>query len=237
MNLILLFQNDFISENTVKIDDHRLLYIQEIHQAKEGDQLTVGLLNGKMGKAVIENLNPNSARLYVELNQTSPPPLPITLIIALPRPKVIRRLLQHCCTLGVKNIILLNSYRVEKSYWQTPLLSENKVREYFIEGLEQAKDTLMPTLQIEKRFKPFVEDRLSEICAHKRALLAHPYCDTPCPKPSQKETVLVIGPEGGFIPYEVEKLQQAGCQTIHLGKRILKTETAVTSLLAKLFHF
>ena len=47
--------------------------------------------------------------------------------------------------------------------------------------------------------------------------------------------VLVVGPEGGFIPYEIEKFREAGCHIVSMGERILRVETAVTALLAKLF--
>lgn len=235
MNLILLFQNDYISDTEIQINDHRFEHIKEVHKAKVGDELDVGLLNGKMGTGKIKAINNDNAILSVNLYQEPPSSLPLTLIIALPRPKVTSRLLQHCTSLGVKEIIFLNSYRVEKSYWNSPRLSPEKVEGAFIEGLQQAKDTLIPSLKLEKLFKPFVEDRLPDLCKGKQSFVAHPYTDKTCPRDSKAETVLVIGPEGGFIPYEIEKLQEAGCETISLGERILKVETAVTALIAKLF--
>lgn len=235
MNLILLFQKDFVTTHQVILSGRRHEHITKIHQAKIGDQLTVGLLNGKIGKATICEINNNAIILDTTLNQAPPTPLPLTLIIALPRPKMLKRILQTCATLGVKKIILLNSYRVEKSYWQTPLLSPDKINEQLILGLEQGKDTLLPEVILEKRFKPFAEDRLPDICEGTTALVAHPISDTPCPQNLSTDTTLIIGPEGGFIPYEVEKFISAGCTNIHLGKRILRVETAIPVLLGKLF--
>jgi RsmE family RNA methyltransferase len=93
----------------------------------------------------------------------------------------------------------------------------------------------LPTLHIAKRFKPFVEDELPALLAGKKAYVAHPGLGRACPHATQDSTVLVIGPEGGFIPYEVELLQKAGCEGIHLGPRILRVENAVSVLVAKLF--
>jgi len=146
-----------------------------------------------------------------------------------------RRILQTCAALGVKDLWLINSYKVEKSFWQTPWLSEEQLRENLTLGLEQAKDTLMPRVQIRKLFKPFVEDELPALIEGKQALVAHPGTSTPCPVHLNRPSLLCIGPEGGFIPYEVEKLEEAGCQSVHLGPRILRMETAVPVLVSRLF--
>jgi RsmE family RNA methyltransferase len=236
MNLLILVKSDFINGDLARISDRRYEHILTVHKAKEGDQLQVGLLNGKIGTAIVSQLNKSFVELHVTLNRASPAPLPLTIIIALPRPKMIKRILQTCATMGVKDIIFLNSFRVEKSYWQTPLLHEEKIQEQFILGLEQGKDTLLPNVQLEKRFKPFTEDHLPALCEQSLALVAHPTSTNTCPRDITQKTTLVIGPEGGFIPYEIEKLEAAGCKGITLGQRILRVETAIPVLLGKLFN-
>ena len=173
--------------------------------------------------------------LEVELDTPPPAALPLTVLLALPRPKMLKRSLQHLTALGVKKIILMNSYRVAKSFWQSPWLSPEKVREQLILGLEQARDTVMPEVILEKRFKPFVEDRLPVLVEGKLGLVAHPVGGESCPHQISRPAVLAIGPEGGFIEYEVDKLEQAGFQRIHLGSRILRVETAVTAIVSKLY--
>ena len=54
-------------------------------------------------------------------------------------------------------------------------------------------------------------------------------------RPGQDISVL-IGPEGGFSAEEVERARAAGFQTISLGKRILRTETAGLALLSVLAY-
>lgn len=235
MNLILVYPKDFINDTQVTLSDHRFLHIKNVHRASINDTLSVGLINDKIGIGTVDSINDTTVTLTLALTSNPPPPLTLTLIIALPRPKMLKRILQTCATMGVKEIILINSYRVEKSYWQTPLLSDEKIQEQLLLGLEQAKDTHMPLVSIKPRFKPFVEDELPALCHNKRALVAHPYTETRCPHSIEESTLLVIGPEGGFIPYEIEKLNAAGCQSVHLGERILRVETAVPALLAKLF--
>jgi RsmE family RNA methyltransferase len=235
MNIILLHPDDLTDDNHVTLSDHRFDHIQQVYQANIGDRLSIGILNGDIGYGIITTLSSSSVSLKIQSTHKAPTALPITLIIALPRPKMIKRLLQTCATMGVKSIIFVNSYRVEKSYWQTPLLTPENINKQLILGLEQGKDTLLPTVTLEQRFKPFVEDRLPDICKHTHAFVAHPNSATPCPHSINQNITLIIGPEGGFIPYEIEKLNQAGCKSIHLGQRILRTETAVPVLLAKLF--
>lgn len=235
MNLLLLQTEDMLSEQRAQISGRRLTHMHSVHRVNVGDRLRCGLINGKLGTAQIISLSDQRAELELCLEQEPPPPLPVTLILALPRPKMLKRTLQTLTTLGVKRLILINAYRVEKSYWSTPILEPDNLHEHLLLGLEQAGDTLLPEVLIRKRFKPFVEDELGALIGDQRALIAHPYNAQPCPPPLWQETVLAIGPEGGFIPYEVELMQQQGMQAIHLGRRILRVETAVPALLSRLF--
>jgi 16S rRNA (uracil1498-N3)-methyltransferase len=102
-------------------------------------------------------------------------------------------------------------------------------------GLEQARDTVLPSVTLRRQFKPFVEDELPELLRNTVALVAHPAAAEPFPRNTSKAATLIIGPEGGFIPYEIEKLQAAGCALVSLGERILNVETAVPALLSRLF--
>ena len=148
---------------------------------------------------------------------------------------MLKRTLQTIAAMGVPRLVLLNSYRVEKSFWQTPFLDAQAIREQLLLGLEQARDTLLPEVHIEQRFKPFVEDRLPGLAAGTLGLLGHPGDYPACPRAVSGPVTLAIGPEGGWIPYEVTLLEQAGLQAVQLGPRILRVETAVPALLARLF--
>ncbi|WP_461517424.1 16S rRNA (uracil(1498)-N(3))-methyltransferase [Porticoccus sp.] len=236
MNLLLLEPGDFISAKRVRLSDRRLKHMLDIHQAKPGDKLKAGLLNSQMGTATLLSLSADSAELEISLTSAPPPPLPVTLILALPRPKMLRRILQTIATMGVKQLYLINSWRVEKSYWQSPWLSSSAIREQLILGLEQGGDTLLPEVSLVPLFKPFVEDKLPAITADSLALVAHPYGNTTCPTTINGAVTLAIGPEGGFIDYEIQKLREAGFAPVSLGKRILRVETAIPAILGRMFH-
>ncbi len=235
MNLLLFTAADRLGDGRIRIADHRLQHLVQVLGAGVGDQLRVGELGGLSGTGTLLQINSAEAVLAAELDTTPPPKLPLRLVLALPRPKMLRRILRSAAELGVAELHLIHALRVEKSYWQTPALQPETLRGYLLQGLEQSRDTVLPTLQCHRRFKPFVEDVLPGLAGGRRALLAHPGDYPPCPRGLQQDTLLVIGPEGGFIPYEVGKLQAAGCQAVSLGPRILRVENALSVLLGRLF--
>lgn len=235
MNLLLLEEADFIAADRVVLADRRFTHMQDIHRVAVGDSLRVGRLGGLMGKATVVRLEGHEAELEVAFEQPPPAKLPLTLVLALPRPKMLRRVFQTVATLGVPRLVLVNSYRVEKSFWQTPFLTPQAIREQLILGLEQGRDTVLPEITIEKRFKPFVEDRLPALVEGTLGLVGHPGAFPACPRAVDGAVTLAIGPEGGWIPYEVDLLGKAGLQPVQLGERILRVETAVTALLSRIF--
>lgn len=235
MNLLLLEEADFIGPDRVILGDRRLTHMQEVHRCAVGDSLRVGRIGGLMGTAQVLRLEAREAELQVTLDQPAPAKLPLTLVLALPRPKMLRRVFQTIATMGVPRVVLVNSYRVEKSFWQTPFLEPEAIREQLILGLEQARDSVLPEIIIEKRFKPFVEDRLPAMTDGTLGLVGHPGNYPPCPRALTEPVTLAIGPEGGWIPYEIDLLAKAGLQPVQLGERILRVETAVAALLARLF--
>ncbi len=235
MNLILLFQDDFIDNTIVRLQGRRLKHVLEVHRAVVGDKLCIGILNGQIGFGKVTLLNQSILEMEVRLERHPPAALPLTLILALPRPKVLRRVLRSVSAIGVKKIILLNCFRVEKSFWQSPFLGIEAMNEQLVLGLEQARDTVLPEVMLRPLFKPFVEDELPELIKGTLPLVAHPHATTHCPRDVKRVVTLAIGPEGGFIPYEIEKLVANAFTPVQMGERILSVETAVPSLISRLF--
>ena len=233
MNLVLLPEQ---TDSTIwQINDARQVsHLKQHLDIKIGDQIKVGVFNQARYLAEVLEINNHQITVTPVEQQAIPNKLPVTLILALPRPKVLRRLIMDSVTLGVEKIVLLHSYRVDKSYWQTPFLQQ--LDQYVTLGLEQAGDTIAPEIQLYKRFKPFVEDVLPGlISADCSAYVAHPYTDQAMPHAIQHPCSIVIGPEGGFIPYEIDLLEKNGCQARHLGNRIIRTETVIAYVLGRLF--
>jgi len=234
MNIVLLDPRQTESEIWTISAKRQLEHLKQHLDIQVGDTLKVGIREGKRYLTEIVEVTEHAIKLKPIKEDVVPAKLPVTLIVAMPRPKVLRRLIMDSVTLGVEKIILLHSYRVDKSYWQTPFLQQ--LDQYVMLGLEQAGDTIAPKIEIYKRFKPFVEDVLPGLIrAERPAYVAHPYVDAKMPSGIDHPCTIVIGPEGGFIPYEIDLLIKNGCQAVSLGNRIIRTETAISYVLGRLF--
>ncbi|MDE2429211.1 MAG: 16S rRNA (uracil(1498)-N(3))-methyltransferase [Burkholderiales bacterium] len=237
MNLLLLEPTDIQGsqpdQQAVITDPRRLKHIYQTLDLKVGDSIKVGVRHGLKGIAQITEVTPDAVTLnQIVLDMPPPAKLPLTLVLALPRPIALRRMIADIVTLGVERLILLNSRRVEKSYWQSQVFDE--LEQLVLLGLEQAGDTIPPVIELKQRFRPFVEDELPALVQGKTAIVAHPYATEVAPIGLTTPTVLVVGAEGGFIPFEIELLEKSGCQSVSLGQRILRTETAVPVLIGRL---
>lgn len=234
MNLILLDDADFPVPDVVRLTDRRADHIRSVLKSAVGDRLRVGREGGLLGEGTVRRVDESGVELAVVLNQQPPPPLTVTLLLALPRPKVLRRVIQGVVTLGVKRVALFGAFRVEKSYWQTPWLAELELREQIVLGLEQAGDTMPPVITTHPLFKPFFEDEAPALTAGTRRLVAEPDATTVCPSNAVGPASLVVGPEGGFTAYELGLLREQGFEPVGLGRRILRTEQAVPALIGRL---
>ena len=233
MNLILLYPDDFVREGLVSLSGRRADHVREVHQADVGRRLRVGILNGRVGEGIITEREGDRLSLEVSLTDDPPSPLPVTLLLAMPRPKCFRRILQCVTAMGVKRIALFGAYRVEKSYWNSPWLEADALRDQMVLGLEQARDTVLPEITRHLLFKPFVEDDLPELTAGSRCWVAHPGMRRTSPAVPGGRVSLAVGPEGGFTDYELELLLAHHFEGVSLGPRLLRTEHVVPALLGR----
>lgn len=227
MNVLLLPSAQIDGDMATFDNPTQIAHIHTVLKAQVGDTLKIGELGGHLGVGQIADLSDKAVKLTnVRLDTPPPPKKNLTIVLALPRPKVLRRLIMDMTAMGVRHIVLMNSYRTDKAYWQSPLLA--RLDEFVLEGLQQGVDTIAPTISLEKRFKPFVEDRLTTLPAP--IVLAHPYGGRTIDTLPTPQTI-IIGAEGGFIDYEVALIKSQGAEVVSLGERILRTEAVVNGLM------
>ncbi len=235
MNLLLLESSDLRGESLAELRGRRRDHLEQVLRAEPGRYCRAGLLGGLVGRAEVLELTPEHARLRLELTQPPPPPPELRLLAALPRPKTCRKVLAAAVQLGIKELWFFHCFKVEKSYWQSPLLEPERLADEIRLNLEQAADTQPLQVNFRRRFKPWVEDELPGLVAGSRVVVAHPAGALPCPVNVPGPVTLILGPEGGFTPYEVELLaRNTGAEIVRLGSRILRTETALPALAARL---
>ncbi len=239
MNLIVLHRQQFLSDTRARLNERQATHVKNILRANQHQTLHIGVINGNLGHAKVHFCADGVELHDIVLNKTPPPQLPITLVLGMPRPQMIKRILQTVACLGVKELVLFQSSRVEKSFWQSPSAQDDAIEQQLILGLEQGVATQLPSVKKFTRFRPFVEDVLPQLSQDHDKLIAHPggFPAAQQRKAKDDHLVLAIGPEGGFIEKEVNAFCDIGFKPVQLGSRILKVETAVPVLLAKLFEF
>ncbi|WP_018415930.1 16S rRNA (uracil(1498)-N(3))-methyltransferase [Teredinibacter turnerae] len=236
MNLLLLEAHQFQSTTEAALSERQTQHIQRVLKAGNGSRLKVGVVDGKLGSGCLHQTDGGCQLTDIQLDSTPPAPLPLSLVLALPRPQMIKRILQTAACMGVARVHLLQTAKVEKSFWQSPAVTDSAIREQLILGLEQAGATQLPQVEKHCRFRPFAEDILPGIAGGRTRLIAHPGDYPECPRLAKNEAaILAIGPEGGFTEGEVTYFLNAGFAAFQLGARILKVETAVPVTLAKLY--
>jgi RsmE family RNA methyltransferase len=249
MNLLLLDPSELGPNHVVTLTDARARHLRQVLRAEPGRPVRVGLIDGPMGTGTVVSIDDAEARLACVFEGAPPPIPPVDLLLALPRPKVLRRLWAQLAALGVGRIVLTNAARVERNYFDTTILDPAVYRPLLLEGLQQARDTHVPVVTVHRQFRILVEDHLDQLCPQTTRLMGDPgeadvRADTgggtsgvlfdagagPRARPDQNRILLAIGPEGGWNDFERQLLESRGFRRISLGPRVLRTDTACIAL-------
>jgi len=236
VNLLLLTEDDRLDTRRYRVEGDRARHLREVLRVDEGTVVRAGLLEGAMGEARVVGLGPEFVEVTAELGGEAPARAAVDLVLAIPRPKMLRRLLPQIAALGVDRLVLLRTWRVEKPYLTASILRPEHYRPLLREGLAQARTTREPRVTVEPLFRPFVEDRATDLFAGSRCLIGHPPAPAPLANVRVEPTervALAIGPEGGFLPFEVGLFEAAGFAGVTLGARTLRTDTATLAFLAQ----
>ena len=235
MNLLLVSRDEIDAAGEVLLDDRRAEHLRRVLKVEVGQRLRVGILGGGIGEGRVEAIDGEHIRLGLAVPEGAPVVSRVDLIVALPRPQALHRLLQTAATMAVGRLDLIKSWRVEKSFFSSPSLRPETVRRHLLLGAEQGGGTHVPEVAIHHRFVPFVESL--GVPGETMRWVAHPGgrpLEPPTPAGRGRRIQLAVGPEGGWIDREIETLGQAGFEPIDLGPWILKVENAVTAALAQI---
>jgi len=234
VNRILLAPGELLADGQVVLRDRRAEHIRKVLGSRPGDELRVGLLDGPRGTATVLAADGDSVHLLCRFDQPPLPPTGISLLLALPRPKVMHRLWAPLASFGVERLVLVNAKKVERNYFDTHWLDPAAYGPLLIEGLEQSGDTRLPLVRVCRRFKPFIEDESAAFFGEASRLVFHPHGATALSAaavPAFRPVVIAIGPEGGWSDFEIDLLRRHGFVCVSFGTRTLRTDTAVQAIL------
>nr|MBF0222576.1 16S rRNA (uracil(1498)-N(3))-methyltransferase [Desulfobulbaceae bacterium] len=237
MNILLIHKAEIVNDRIIITGD-KLKHLRKILKVQIGDTVKIGIINEKIGSGTVEALSKEGALLHVQVEKPPPERLPVHLILAIPRPIMLKRVLAQAASMGIEQISLLRSKRVEKSFLDSSIIEQDNYTPFLLKGIEQSVDTRTPEVQIHRRFKSFIEQIAADSSSRNLRLIAHPHGtaylrDTKTEGPEQRIDI-AIGPEGGWIDYEVEQFTNLGFIPFTMGARILRVDTAVPAILSQL---
>lgn len=243
MNRI-LFEKDEIVDGIATFGGERAEHVMNVLHGEVGQILKTGEIGGFIGTGVITGItrppsSVSSPEITVACSHDKRSLRPwVDLILAPPRPRVMKRLLPQLATMGVERIFLVGAKKVEKDFWGATLLKPENYRPLLIDGLMQAGTSILPTLETRRNFRKFVKEELDTLWPEAKRIVAHPYDGNRTieqPERSNNRAILLaVGPEGGWTDEEVTLLEEHGFARYSLGSRILRTDTATIALLAQL---
>lgn len=243
MNLLLLRPEE-AAQHHVRLEDRRAEHVIRVLKKGVGQTLKLGVQDKGIGKATVVECG--SSHIVLELGEIKLVPAPLTnLVLALPRPKVLSRVLAAAASFGLRELRLINAWRVEKSYFASPRLEPARIEEDLRLGCEQGAQCWLPQVSVIPRFTEHLASD-GPLTVGPRLVL-HPQADQQLhqalcepadgafrPLPASEVVTLAIGPEGGFIDQELNSLEEAGYRRVALGTGPLKTDVAVAAALGQL---
>lgn len=234
MNRI-LFEKGEISSGVATFGGVRAEHVLKVLHGEVGQTLKTGEVDGPIGTGEITAIEDGLVTVRLKHDAEALAPW-VDLILAPPRPRVMKRLLPQLASLGVGRIVLVGAKKVEKDFWGATLLKEEIYRPLLIDGLMQAGTTALPTISTVRNFRKWLRDDLAGEFSTSNRIVAHPYGADSRPDCAEKSgrLLLAVGPEGGWTDEEVALLEEKGFARYSLGPRILRTDTAVVALLSRL---
>lgn len=231
MNRVLFEPHEVDDAARVVVDGRRAEHLRRVLRVEPGRELRCGVIDGPTGDAIVESVEDARISLRLTLSREVPSRPDDTLLLAMPRPRVLRRAFEDATALGFGHIVLLRTWRVDKSHLDSSALTPASIREHLVFGLEQSGRTRLPRVTIERRFRPYVEDRLDDAMPPRR-FVANP--TTPSsPSPTQDACAIAIGPERGFTEFEVGMLVERGFEPVSISDGVLRVETAIAVAYAR----
>jgi 16S rRNA (uracil1498-N3)-methyltransferase len=230
---LLLVEPGEVEGDRVVLDGRRATHLREVLGVAAGSTVRAGVVGGGIGTAEVVELG-DAITLRLAITEPASTPLPIEVLLAVPRPKALTRAVEAMASFGVERITLTNAWRVDKSYLSSPRLEPEALAHAARLGAEQGVTTHVPKLLVYRRLMELLDTRFAGPGEGAR-LIAHP-TGKPLERVvgSDAPITVAIGPEGGWIQRELDTFVARGFTPVSLGAPILRVETAIAAVLGQL---
>ncbi|HEY5961250.1 MAG TPA: hypothetical protein VIV60_32055, partial [Polyangiaceae bacterium] len=124
MNLLLIDRDELDPAGLVRLSGRRAEHLRSVVGVKVGQCLKAGIVRGRLGEAQVlavgECIELSMPLLAEDLAHSESEPVPdVDLIVAVPRPKALPRIIQSLASFGVRRIDVINAWRVDASYFKS----------------------------------------------------------------------------------------------------------------------
>jgi 16S rRNA (uracil1498-N3)-methyltransferase len=230
-----LFVDSHLSAGAdIGLDKDRARYLGRVLRLRSGDALSV--FNGEDGEfhATLTEITRDSGVIHVanSIQTSTESPLKVHLVQGISRGERMDFIVQKATELGVKRISpVLTEYGMVKLKGDRAAKRRDHWQSVAESACEQSGRIRPPRIDEIVTLNSWFGNRPREPGTD---LVLQPGAANSLvtiPPPSTK-LCLLIGPEGGFSDSEYEDVQVAGFQTVSLGPRILRTETAAVAAIS-----
>ena len=119
MNLLLFQRTELFKNRYLRINGARAEHLTGVLGVELGATVRVGEWQGNIGTAQVIEMEKHSVLLEVATLDIMPERPLTDLVVALPRPQTLKKVLETSSAMGVRRIMLIQSARVEKSYFSS----------------------------------------------------------------------------------------------------------------------
>jgi RsmE family RNA methyltransferase len=244
VNLLLFKQDELTLDGRIFVQGRRYDHLRKVLRVTPGQSLRAGMVRGPRGHAVVRSVVEGAIELSFEATTEMRVPS-LSVVIAVPRPKALSRMVQAAASFGLNQIDIVNAWRVDAAYFQSHKLEPSALAEEAWLGCEQGMNTYVPDVAVHRYFATFVDEVLNPRLRaepNSQLLVGHPdepdwpsatlesvlRCDAGVP------TTLVLGPDGGFIERELSSLRAIGGALVNFGETVLRSEFALVAGLSQI---
>ena len=220
-----------LAANTaLTLDPERSHYLCRVLRQRRGDHVLLFAGDGLGYEAEIDSADPRACEVrLLAIEATEPPPrLRLHLGQAMIKGERLDFVLQKATELGVTDIWLLETERTEVHITGARVSRRETHWQRIIESAaEQCGRLRLPTLHGHVALSTLLADRPAA-----QTFLLDPGAAPIDAAPALADTLLLVGPEGGFSDPEREAAHAAGARSIGLGDLVLRADTAPLAALS-----